>query len=166
MTDAQTNSQLLQAFLAEQYQSELGLFRTTLAGVPDERFHAPRLGHSAAWHGVHVSEWLRFFVLQDLSQSYAALGWEDSAWVGGYTGTPRVAATAGRTEIMAELARVEAEVLAHLRGLTDQQLDDVLVSPAAPGGTRPRRLGLGLHLRHIAYHRGQVQLGKKVETRE
>jgi DinB superfamily len=146
----------IQTFLADQFEMELGQFRAVLGNVPE--FEAEHLGHTAAWHAVHVSEWLRFFVLQDLSKSYAALGWEDSAWVGEYLGQPRVDAAAGREAVMAELERVGGEVVAHLCGLKDEELSDVLVSPAAPGGTRPRLIGLGLHLRHIAYHRGQVRL--------
>ncbi|WP_293910931.1 DinB family protein [Deinococcus sp.] len=149
----------VQSFLADQYEMELSQFRAALSNVSD--FEHAQPGHSAAWHAAHVAEWLRFFVLQDLSASYAALGWEDSAWVGQYTGTPRVAVSAGREAIMAELERLGSEVLAHLRGLKDEELNAVLVSPAAPGGTRPRLIGLGLHLRHIAYHRGQVRLAAK-----
>lgn len=152
---------MIQTFLADQYEMELGQFRAALGNVPDKEFGNARLGHSAAWHAAHVGEWLRFFVLQDLSASYAALGWEDSVWVGEYLGIPRVYADAGREAVIAELERVGGEVLTHLRGLNDEQLNDVLVSPAAPGGTRPRLIGLGLHLRHIAYHRGQVRLAAK-----
>ena len=149
----------LQTFLADQYEMELGQFRAALGNVPD--LETEHLGHSAAWHAAHVGEWLRFFVLQDLSKSYAALGWEDSEWVEKYTGTPKVAVSAGREALMAELERVGSEVLAHLRSLRDEELNSVLISPAAPGGTRPRLVGLGLHLRHIAYHRGQVRLAVK-----
>lgn len=150
---------MIQTFLADQYEMELGQFRAVLGNVPE--FEAEHLGHTAAWHAVHIAEWLRFFVLQDLSSSYAALGWEDSAWVGQYTGAPKVSVSAGRGAVMAELERVGSEVVTHLRGLRDDELNAVLVSPAAPGGTRPRLIGLGLHLRHVAYHRGQVRLAAK-----
>ncbi|WP_221090311.1 DinB family protein [Deinococcus aquaedulcis] len=151
----------VQTFLAQAYATELALFRAALDAVPDEGFDAPRLGHSPAWHALHVAEWLRFFVFQDFSPTYDHLGWENDARMGFARGTPPVTAADGKTAVLAELDRMGAELEAHLRALRDDQLTDDLRSPPAPGGVRRRLDGLSLHLRHIAYHRGQLNLALK-----
>ncbi|PNY80728.1 DinB family protein [Deinococcus koreensis] len=151
----------VQNFVADAFEMELSMFRAALEAVPGAEFQNPRLGHSAAWHALHIAEWLRFFVLQDFTASYAHLGWEDAPWMGEFRGTPTVAETEGKVMIMAELARVEALIVRHIRELQGEQLGEMLRAPAAPTGERERLTGLGMQLRHVAYHRGQVQLGKK-----
>lgn len=151
----------VQTFLARSFETELALFRAVLAGVPDETFGVPRLGHSPAWHALHIAEWLRFFVFQDFSATYAHLGWEDDARMAATRGTPPVTEHAGKTAVLAELDRMGTLLDAHLRALRDDQLSDLLRSPPAPGGQRERLDGLSLHLRHVAYHRGQLKLALK-----
>ncbi|WP_309569995.1 DinB family protein [Deinococcus sp.] len=150
-----------QTFLADALELELGMYRTALDAVPAESFAAPLLGHSPAWHALHISEWLRFFALQDFSASYAHLGWEDAPWMDELRGTPNATEADGKAAVLAELDRVGAQVTGHIRALTDDQLGDMLRAPAAPTGTRGRLTGLGMQLRHVAYHRGQLQMGKK-----
>lgn len=151
----------VQNFVADSFETELSMFRAALDGVPGAEFQNPRLGHSAAWHALHIAEWLRFFVLQDFTASYAHLGWEDAGWMAEFRGTPTVAETEGKVMIMAELARVEALIVPHIRGLQDEQLGELLRAPAAPAGQRERLTGLGMQLRHVAYHRGQLKLAQK-----
>ena len=151
----------VQTFLADSFELELSMFRAALDAVPGAEFQNPRLGHSAAWHALHISEWLRFFVLQDFSASYAHLGWEDAPWMAEFRGAPTVAETEGKVMILAELARVEALIVPHIYELQDEHLGEMLRAPAAPTGERERLTGLGMQLRHIAYHRGQVQQAKK-----
>lgn len=152
----------LKDFLTEQYGAELGAFRAALAGIPAEEFGAVTLSHSPAWHALHVAEWLRLAVLDDRSPSYAHLGWEDREWVGALRGEPAQHEHAGKAVILAHLDEVTEQVLAFLRGLSAADLQAPSFSPSAPGGQRPRLQGIGMHLRHVAYHRGQVQLGRKV----
>ena len=151
----------IQAFLADQYEMELALFRTALDAMEAEQFHQAKLGHSPAWHALHIAEWLRSFVFQDFSASYAHLGWEQAAWLPLLLGKPPVAESADKAAVLGELDRVGAKVVEHIRGLPDDQFTDMLRAPAAPTGERGRLIGLGLYLRHIAYHRGQVQLAKR-----
>ena len=151
----------LQTFIADQYQTELSAFHTALDGVPDETFTTAKLGHAPAWHALHIAEYLRLFYLLDKSASYAHLGWEDSAWTQPLAGTPKLTETAGKAEILAHLDEVSAQAVAAIRALSDTELEGMAYAPSAPTGERPRLAALGLHLRHIAYHRGQVQLAKK-----
>lgn len=151
----------VQNFLADAYAQELAMFRAALDAVPEGEFHTSRLGHSAAWHALHIAEWLRFYPLQDFSPTYAHLGWEDAPWMPELRGEPPVAEAAPKAEVLAELERVGAAVVEHIRTLRGDQLDDDLRAPAAPTGVRPRLTGLGMHLRHVAYHRGQVQQAGK-----
>ena len=150
-----------QSFLASAFEQELTMFRAALDAVPDADFQSSLLGHSPAWHALHISEWLRFFALQDFSASYAHLGWETAPWMNDLRGTPHANETNSKAIVLGELDRVGAEVVAHTRDLTDGQLGDLLRAPAAPTGQRERLTGLGMQLRHVAYHRGQVQMGKK-----
>lgn len=152
----------VQAFLAGAYEQELAALRAALDAVPDSEFAVPRLGHSPAWHALHIAEWLRFFALQDLSPTYAHLGWEDSAWIGEFLGTPRLTETDHKDAILTELDQIGSVLIATIRGLRDDELNDPLRSPAAPTGTRERLAGLNLHLRHTAYHRGQLKQSLKV----
>ncbi|WP_420596917.1 DinB family protein [Deinococcus sp.] len=151
----------IQEFLADQYQTELSAFRAALEAIPDEAFNTAKLGHSPAWHALHITEWLRLLLLLDKSATYSHLGWEDSAWTQPLTGTPKLTETAGEAEILAHLQDVGAQAVTAIRTFSDAELEGMAFSPSAPNGERPRLAALGLHLRHIAYHRGQVQLAKK-----
>ncbi len=146
---------------------ELQMFRAGLDTVSEAEFDTPKLGrsidlgHSAAWHALHIAEWLRFFPLQDLSPSYAYLGWENAPWLPPFLGQPSVAEAAPKVQVLAELDRVGAILIDHIRNLSDEQLGDMLKAPAAPTGERDRLTALSLQLRHMAYHRGQLKLSQK-----
>lgn len=154
----------LKDFLAEQYGAELNAFRAALNAVPEERFTVEAVGHSPAWHALHIAEWLRLAVLNDRSPGYAHLGWEDQAWTRELGGTPTVGEHAGKDAVLAYLDGVGEQVLAFLRGMSEADMRGTSFSPSAPNGERPRLQGLGLHLRHVAYHRGQVRLGQKEQA--
>ncbi|GAA4019615.1 hypothetical protein GCM10022631_36290 [Deinococcus rubellus] len=151
----------LQTFLADQYEIELTAFRAALESVPTEAFSIARLGHSSAWHALHIADWLRLTVLQDRTPTYNYLGWEDQAWAQNLSGVPPTEENADQNAVLAQLDSVGAEAVAYLRSASDADMDGMAFSPSAPSGERPRLAALGMHLRHIAYHRGQVQLGKK-----
>jgi len=152
----------LQVFLADQYDTELTAFRAALESVPAEEFSTQTLGHSPAWHALHVADWLRLTVLQDKTPTYNYLGWEDQAWAQNLRGVAPTEENADRDMVLGQLGKVGAEAVAYLRGASDADMDGMAFSPSAPSGERPRLTALGMHLRHVAYHRGQVQLGKKV----
>ena len=153
----------LNTFLQEQYEMELKQFRDSLDSVPDAEFTVQRLGHAPAWHALHVGDWLRLTVLQDRTPNYHHLGWEDKPWVAGLGTQPApMGEEAGKTAVLGRLDEIAAQVSHYLRGITPEDLHGMTFSPSAPTGERPRLLALGLHLRHVAYHRGQVQLLKKV----
>jgi len=152
----------LSAFLADSYAAELTSFRASLDGVPDDAFGTARTGHAAAWHALHVSEWLRLVVLDDRTPNYQHLGWENTPAVQTLTQQPApVQVTADKAAILAELDRVTDTVVRTLRDAGDEGLSGTVFSAALPGGQRPRLPALGAHLAHIAYHRGQVQLARK-----
>ncbi|GAA5514468.1 hypothetical protein Dcar01_03224 [Deinococcus carri] len=154
----------LQDFLTEQYAAELNAFRAALNAVPDEHFAAAGVGHSPAWHALHIAEWLRLAVLGDRSATYAHLGWEDQPWVQALSGTPALSEDAGKDAVLAYLDDISGQVLTFLQNMSAEELQGTSFSPSAPGGERPRLQGIGLHLRHVAYHRGQVRLGMKEQA--
>lgn len=155
----------LTTFLAEQYELELKAFRDSLDSVPDAEFTVQRLGHAPAWHALHVGDWLRLTVLQDRTPNYHHLGWEDKPWVAGMGTQPApMNEDAGKAAVMARLDEIATQVSAYLRGMTNDDLKGMAFSPSAPTGERPRVVALGMHVRHVAYHRGQVQLLKKGQT--
>ena len=152
-------------FLQSQYEAELQAFRTSLEGVPEEAFGVGRLGHAPAWHALHIADWLRLVVLDDRTPNYHFLGWEDNAQVQALGAQPaRLEEQAGKAAVLARLDEVGGRALAALSALTPADLSGTTFSPTAPGQQRPRLQALGLHLRHIGYHRGQVQLLKKVNA--
>ncbi len=151
----------LKDFLTEQYTAELNAFRATLKAIPEEYFAVETVGHSPAWQALHIAEWLRLAVLNGRSPTYAHLGWEDQAWVQTLSGTPALSESAGRDAVLAYLDDVAGQVLTFLQGMSEADLRGTSFSPSAPNGERPRLQGIGLHLRHVAYHRGQVQLSRK-----
>ncbi|ANE42605.1 DinB family protein [Deinococcus puniceus] len=155
----------LQAFLSEQYTAEFQAFRTVLDAVPTEAFATATLGHSPAWHALHIAEWVRLTVLQDRTPNYHHLGWEDKPWVGpmGTEAAP-VSETADKAAILAHLDDVGAKAVAYLAAASDTEMQGMTFSPSAPTGERPRLAALGMHVRHIAYHRGQVALGRKEQA--
>lgn len=147
------------AYLAEQFRSELELFRAALEQAPGDAFHTPRLGHSPAWHALHVAEWMRLMILDDRTPNYHHLGWEDNTRVQALGTQPApVRESDPREQILAALEQTGAQVVAWLEQAGDTALNGEVFSAATPGGTRPRRLALGLQLRHIGYHRGQLNL--------
>lgn len=146
----------LQTFLADSFEFELGRLKADLGKLSDDELHTPKLGHSPAWHALHVCEWLRFFVLQDHTPTYSVLGWEDAAWLPKFTGTPPASEQCSKEQILAEIDRVRALVAESVRQLRDDQWDDLLLAPAAPDGKRPRLQALRMMLTHINYHRGQM----------
>lgn len=151
----------LQTFLADQYEIELTTFCAALESLPGGTFSAARLGHSPAWHALHIADWLRLTVLQDKTSTYNYLGWEDQAWAQNLSGFPPVTEDADQSAILAQLSSVGAQAVVYLRGASDAEMEGLTFAPSAPNGQRPRLTALGLHLRHIAYHRGQVLLGRK-----
>ena len=159
MTSGAVTGPELGAFIAAQFEAELQLFRAALAAVPAEQFGVARLGHSAAWHALHIADWLRLTVLEDRTPDYHHLGWEDRDWVKTLDRAPApLDETAGKDAILARLDRMAGRAVAAIRAMTPADLAGTTFAPSAPTGERPRLPSLGIHLRHIAYHRGQLRL--------
>jgi DinB superfamily len=74
-----------QSILLEQLTRVANSFVKTLEEIPEEKFHlAPALGgHSAAWHALHIADWVQILVPNKL-ESVAAelrlgyLGWKEA----------------------------------------------------------------------------------------
>lgn len=147
----------LQDFLVQQFETETKGFISALEAVPEDLFaHAPHDGgHRVAWHALHIAEWTRILVLQDLTASYGHLGWEDKEWAQKLQGPTRVTEQGGRTAVLVEVQAVFTEALRELRTLSVEALAGSAVTPY---DERPLFSNLGTQLRHIAYHRGQVKL--------
>lgn len=152
----------IQDFLADNYRTELNAFRAVLDGIPEQLFATERLGHSPAWHALHIADWLRLTVLGDRTPSYHYLGWEDKDWVAGLGTQPApLNEDAAKADILARLDSIGEQAVTYLQNASDADLAGMTFSPSAPNGERPRLAAVGLHLRHVAYHRGQVVLGQK-----
>ncbi|GGK37727.1 hypothetical protein GCM10008955_34530 [Deinococcus malanensis] len=154
----------LAAFLAEQYSIELGAFRAALEAIPEQSFTVAAGAQSAAWQALHIADWLRLGVLGDRSPTYGYLGWEDQAWAQALNVNPPLTEAAGRAAVLARLDEVITQVHTFLSTLSPADLQGTTFSPSAPNGERPRLQALGLHVRHVAYHRGQVALLRRQFT--
>lgn len=151
----------IQSFLSDSYQVALGRFEEALQAIAEDQFHIPKLGHSAAWHALHVVEWIRFLPLQDRTANYHVLGWEDAEWLPDFLGTPLVSQTMSKEDIVTEFKRVGDLLIQHSSQLSDDQLNDFLYVPTALNQQKTRIEALQIALMHVAYHQGQLHLSQK-----
>lgn len=156
-------TQAVQSFIASGLEAEFRAFLEQLEACATEQFSTqPAQGHSVAWHALHVMDWTRCVIQPGLqgvnpALAYGYLGFEQEAWVQAVYG-PTLAHEQDSKE----------KILAALRSVFEEALSAVRTAPAERFSTtalwttlkqpRPVLDGLTYHLRHAAYHRGQVQM--------
>ncbi len=151
--------------LVEQMNRTAKAFLKALEEFPADQFHKalPAGGHSAAWHAMHIADWSRILVpnnLEDVSSSerFAYLGWEESDFA----------------KAVYELGSVteqssQAEIIAHLKSQLDRAAATVQNADAArleasvqtPMGERKILAIVLTHIGHVPYHYGQVKINAK-----
>lgn len=151
------------SLLAGALDTEFGAFMGALRGIPAAVFSAaPAHSHSAAWHALQVMDWTRGMIQPGLegvnpALAYGHLGFEDTDWARRVTGPTLAAEHDPKDQILAALAQVFTEACHAVHTAPAQPF-----APEALWTTlkRPRPVldGLTYHLRHTAYHRGQVAL--------
>lgn len=156
-------TQAVQSFIASGLEAEFGAFLTQLETCAPEQFGAqPGQGHSVAWHALHVMDWTRCVIqpgLQgvNLALTYGYLGFEQEAWTQAVYGPTLAHEQNGKEEILAALRGVFGEALAAVQTAPAERFSTTALWTTLKK-PRPVLDGLTYHLRHVAYHRGQVQM--------
>ncbi|GGK37732.1 hypothetical protein GCM10008955_34540 [Deinococcus malanensis] len=151
----------LQSFLSTALDAEFRAFGNALHAVPATVFgRAAAYGHSAAWYALHIMDWTRCVIQPGLggvnpALTYGYLGFEEADWVRRVTGPTLAAEDDTKDQILTALDQVFTQALkavctASAERFTSEALWATLKRP------RPVLEGLTSHLRHTAYHRGQI----------
>lgn len=156
----------LRDFLAGALDAEFTAFLAALDRVPAAQFSQPSAhGHSAAWHALpsthqHCADWTRATIRPGLGDmapalTYGYLGSEAEAWAQAVTGPTAAHEDDPKDTVLLAVSAVLREAVATVRAAPAERF-----TPDAGfqvlHKTRPVRGSLTYHLRHTAYHRGQV----------
>lgn len=151
----------LRDFLAGALDTEFSAFLEALDRVPAAQFSRRCAhGHSAAWHALHITDWTRATIRPGLGDpaptlTYGSLGSEAKAWAQAVTGPTVAHESDPRDAVRAAVAATLREAVQTVRDAPPERFD-----PAATlqvlHKTRSVRGSLTYHLRHTAYHRGQL----------
>lgn len=151
----------LRDFLAGALDAEFTAFLAALDRVPAAQFSQPSAhGHGAAWHALHITDWTRATIRPGLGDpppalTYGHLGSEAEAWAQAVTGPTVAHETDPRDTVLAAVAAVFREAVQAVRDAPPQRfIPDAGFQVLHK--TRSVRGSLTYHLRHTAYHRGQV----------
>lgn len=153
----------VQSLIATTMQAEFETFLAQLEACPAEMFSAqPTQGHSAAWHALHIMDWTRCMIQPGLngvnpSLTYGYLGFEQAPWALAVYGPTLAHEQDGKEKILGALDNTFLESLnavrtAPAKRFTTSALWTTLKQPKSVLD------GLMYHIRHVAYHRGQVRL--------
>ncbi|WP_221090310.1 DinB family protein [Deinococcus aquaedulcis] len=151
------------ALMTQLLAAECSAFLAALRACPAALFHGqPRTGHSAAWHALHVMDWTRATVQAGLGdidpqRTYGYLGLEDRDWIKAVTGPTRATAQDSAPTIIGAVADVFAGAQDALHTAPADRLTPKATFMAL-GKQRGVLDSLSYHVRHIAYHRGQIAL--------
>ncbi|AFZ66295.1 DinB family protein [Deinococcus peraridilitoris] len=145
---------------------EFAAFQDVAQTCSPAAFHRqPDQGHSIAWHVLHIVDWSRCVVQPGLNGvnpalRYAYLGFEDAEFTKSVFGPSVACITDPQDVIVNALNTVSTDTLRFIEEAPAERF-----SPHAtwPTLTRPRAVidGLLYHVRHTAYHRGQMQFALK-----
>ncbi|BDP43161.1 hypothetical protein DAETH_31300 [Deinococcus aetherius] len=153
----------VQSLLARTLKAEFVALMELLDAYPAELLgKQPQHGHSAAWHALHIMDWTRCVIQPGLqgvnpALTYGYLGFEDADWTRAVTGPTLVEEHDAPEHILKSVRQVFDEALKSVRTAPEDRFEpDALWTTLK----RPRPVldGLTYHLRHTAYHRGQVTL--------
>lgn len=159
----------VQAIVANTLEAEFGAFCLALEHFPAEVFsRPPAQGHSAAWHALHVMDWTRCVIQTGLvgvnpTLTYGYLGFEDAVWVQAVTGPTLAHEQDKQSVILASVQQVFGEAVEAVCHAPAERFeaDAMWTTLKRP---RPVLEGLMYHVRHTAYHRGQLTLVLKELT--
>lgn len=151
----------LRDFLVGALDAEFTAFLTALDRVPAAQFSSPtHHGHSAAWHALHITDWTRATIRPGLinpapALTYGYLGFETEAWAQAVIGPTAAHEDDPKDTVLLAVSSVLREAVPTIRAAPAERF-----TPDAGfqvlHKTRSVRGSLTYHLRHTAYHRGQV----------
>lgn len=158
-----TPENAVRALIVQTMQGEFEAFLEQLEKCPAELFNVkPSVGHSVAWHALHIMDWTRCMIHWDLkgvnpALTYAYLGFEQEPWVQKVYGPTLAQEQDSKEKIISKLSDVVFDEAIDALNHAPQER----FKPEAMWTTlkqpRPVLSSLTYHIRHVAYHRGQVQ---------
>ena len=160
---AHTPEDSVRILIVQTMQAEFNAFLEQLEECSAKFFavQPPRV-HSVAWHALHIMDWTRCMIRWDLkgvdpTLTYSYLGFEQEFWAKAVYGPTLAHEQDSKDKIISILRDVmfdetiDALKQAPLERFKPDAMWTTLTQP------RPVLLGLMYHIRHTAYHRGQVQ---------
>ncbi|MFN3265686.1 MAG: DinB family protein [Deinococcales bacterium] len=153
------------AVLFEQMNRAAKAYQKALETYPEDKFHqaVPAGGHSAAWHALHIADWVQILVpnkLESVSADlrFGYLGWENSEFAQGVYGLGEVNHNSSKAEIVQHLKTQLGRAAQDVQNASEAQLE---ANVSTPMGERKILSILLTHIAHVPYHYGQVQLSLK-----
>ena len=152
-----------QSLITQLLDAEFTAFEAALHAYPDAIFgRVPRVGHSVAWHALHVMDWTRATIQPGLpgpdpAHTFGYLGSEDADWARAAYGPTLAIETDPPALIRAAVQDVFG---AARRDLTDAPTERFGLDATFTMFHKRRHVtgSVTYHLRHTAYHRGQIAL--------
>jgi uncharacterized damage-inducible protein DinB len=151
--------------LLEQLSRVTKTFVKALEEFPEDKFHLslPAGGHSAAWHALHIADWVQILVPNKLESvgldlRFGYLGWEEADFAKNIYAIGAVHAESSKSEILAHLKAHLERANHDLQAAQDSQLENSVVTPMGERKILPMLL---THIAHLPYHYGQVKLNLK-----
>lgn len=159
-------SHSVQSLIAYVLDAEFKVFLKTLNKCPREQFdEQPSLGHSVAWHALHMMDWTRCIIQPELrglnrALTYSYLGFENLAWAQAVTGPTLAYEQDGKDAVVASVEKVFRDAVEAVQSAPTERFTENAMF-AALEKPRPVLESLTYHVRHTAYHRGQLVLTLK-----
>ncbi|MBZ9752047.1 DinB family protein [Deinococcus sp. HMF7604] len=150
------------ALFGQLLDAEFTAFMAALGNCPAQQFNTALTGHSPAWHALHIMDWTRATIQPGLSglnpsHTLSYLGFEQASWVQAVYGPSLASEPDTSATILNALHSVFDAAPNALHHAPAERFSDEASQPALK---KPRGVvdSLSYHLRHTAYHRGQVAL--------
>ena len=157
-------SREVQTLISATMKAEFDAFLEQLDACPAQMFNTQTgKGHSVAWHALHIMDWTRCVIQPGLNGvnptlTYAYLGFEQEPWAQAVYG-PTLAHEQDSKEKIISVLRdtVFDETLNAVQNAPAERFTETATFNAIKK-PRPELESLTYHIRHTAYHRGQVQM--------
>jgi uncharacterized damage-inducible protein DinB len=151
--------------LLEQMNRANKAFVKALEDFPEDKFFQdlPAGGNSAAWHALHIADWVQVLVPEKLGNvqpdlRFAFLGWEEAEFAKKVWGLGAVSLESSKAEIIAHLKQHLERASQDVAAASSEDLEKTVLVPMGERKLLPMLL---THIAHLPYHCGQVKLNAK-----
>jgi hypothetical protein len=153
------------SILLEQMNRTAKAYLKALEDFSEEKFHhdLPAGGNSAAWHALHIADWVQVLVPAKLGNvqpdlRFGYLGWEEAEFAKNVFGLGAVTLENNKSDIIAHLKVQLERASQDVAAASPEDLEKTVVVPMGERKILPMLL---THIAHVPYHYGQVKLNAK-----